>query len=148
LTSYTQSELAKIWQTSVVAIERLRMPRGPLRWKRVGKRGVRIDQAHLDEYERERQRLQDELQRLQHPVELSVNTLAGRREARERGREIARNLAALEAAKAAGLPPPRMSVEEWAAKTVAHMHKLNARKEAKRALRKKLRAYRFKAPQD
>jgi len=47
---YTKRELAEKWAVSEMTIDRMRVPRGPLRWLRIGG-GVRFTQEHVDEYE-------------------------------------------------------------------------------------------------
>jgi len=47
---YTKRELCEKWAVSDRTIDRMRVPRGPLRWLRIGG-GVRFTQEHVDEYE-------------------------------------------------------------------------------------------------
>lgn len=147
VTTHTQKELAAKWRVSVRTIERMRAPNGPLRWMRVGG-GIRFTQEHIDEYTRDGERLQSELQRLERSKRStpSESSPAQIQAAKQRGQEIARKVAAREDAKAAGRSPRRMSPEERGREIARLADEHDQRKEAKRALRKQLRHYRFKAP--
>lgn len=48
---FTQRQLAERWQVSTRTIERLRTPRGELRWIRIGG-SVRFTQEHVEEFEK------------------------------------------------------------------------------------------------
>jgi hypothetical protein len=93
---YTKRELCEKWAVSDRTIDRMRVPRGPLRWLRI-RGGVRFTQEHVDEYEAntgaalhlkemEKERAREAARSGSFGVAMA--------EAARRGREAARKLAA------------------------------------------------------